>query len=143
MNKLFLSLALSMGIYAGVPAALAAPHDAAEPIHTGKSVEGRSIPVYRYGEGSGEFVFLFGVFHGDEPQGAFMLKELMLLLDQNPAYYADKTIFVVPVVNPDGLQKRTRVNARRVDLNRNFPTRDFKPRLNQGTRWYGGPTALS
>lgn len=108
-----------------------------------QSVQGRPIPVYRYGTGSNEYIFLFGVFHGDEPQGAFILRQLMGLLDQNPAYYLDKSIFVVPVVNPDGLQHKTRINARKVDLNRNFPTKDFKPNLNRGSRYFAGAKALS
>ena len=134
---LLLALGLNLGL---APAAFAAPA-AITPKHT--SAEGRDIPVYRYGDGKGEYLFLFGVFHGDEPQGAYMLTELMEILDQNPAYYADKTIFVVPVVNPDGLEHKTRVNAHKVDLNRNFPTRDFKPGLNKGTRYHGGPAPLS
>lgn len=119
------------------------PGAAAQVDNSHKSVQGRPIPIYRYGDGSGEYLFLFGTFHGDESQGTYMLHELMMILDQNPAYYADKTIFIVPMVNPDGQQRKTRVNAHSVDLNRNFPTRNFKPGLNKGTRYFGGPTALS
>ena len=32
---------------------------------------------------------------------------------------------IIPVLNPDGVQKKTRTNARGVDLNRNFPTADW------------------
>ncbi len=38
-------------------------------------------------------------------------------------------IVVVRCVNPDGLAHHTRGNARRVDLNRNLPTRDWRSRL--------------
>jgi len=35
---------------------------------------------------------------------------------------ADKTIIVIPTVNPDGIANRSRFNANGVDLNRNFDT---------------------
>lgn len=146
MKKLSSSLlmagfALSCGLAPMLQAQTALAAEAVLPGRT--SVEGRAIPIYRYGSGTDEYVFLFGVFHGDEPQGAYMLKELMGVLEQNPSYYTKKSIFVVPVLNPDGLQRQTRVNAHSVDLNRNFPTKDFKANLNKGTRYNGGPQPLS
>ena len=32
---------------------------------------------------------------------------------------------IIPIANPDGLAKKTRMNARGVDLNRNFPSLDW------------------
>lgn len=51
-------------------------------------------------------------------------------------------VVIVPIVNPDGLARRTRRNARSVDLNRNFPTRDWSPGRPR-SRNYGGPHPLS
>lgn len=107
------------------------------------SVEGREIKIYRFGEGAKEYIFLFGTFHGDEQQGAYMLNKLIDVFIQNPAYYLDKSIFVVPVVNPDAQIRNSRVNAHNVDLNRNFPTHNFRPGANQGTRYFSGREALS
>lgn len=107
------------------------------------SVEGRPLTVYRFGQGEQEYIFLFGAFHGDEPQGPYLLERLLEVLAEHPAYYQDKTIFVMPVVNPDGLAAQERVNAHQVDLNRNFPTRNFKPGGGLHTRYYAGPAALS
>jgi protein MpaA len=46
---------------------------------------------------------------------------------------------VVPILNVDGYQNRTRVNAHLVDLNRNLPTKDWstdhkEPRYNPGPK---------
>lgn len=53
-----------------------------------------------------------------------------------------RAVVILPVVNPDGLARRTRRNARGVDLNRNFPTKDWAPG-NARRRNYGGPKPLS
>jgi protein MpaA len=44
-------------------------------------------------------------------------------------------------VNPDGLSRHTRQNARGVDLNRNFPF--LWQRTVPGSHYYGGPKPLS
>lgn len=141
-------LALSLGLAAQAqsqtqPTAEQEPRSVRLATAPQQSVEGRPLNIYRFGEGTAEFVFLFGAFHGDEPQGPYLLQRLMDVLSANPAYYQDKSIFVMPVVNPDGLQRKTRMNARKVDLNRNFPTRDYQANQHRGTRYYAGPKALS
>jgi murein peptide amidase A len=108
-----------------------------------QSNQKQTIPVYRFGQGTAQTIFLFATFHGDEPQGAYMLEQLMQELANKPQYYANKTIFCVPVVNPDGYRSQSRTNSRKVDLNRNFPTRDYKAQQNKGTRYYAGAKALS
>ena len=119
------------------------PHPLLELPSKAESHQKRAIPVYRFGQGSAETIFLFAAFHGDERQGVYMLEQLMKELTAKPQYYANKTIFCVPLVNPDGYQANSRTNGRKVDLNRNFPTRDYKPNLNAGTRYYAGAQALS
>ena len=39
---------------------------------------------------------------------------------------ADKSIVVVPAINPDGIANGSRTNGNNVDLNRNFATSDWK-----------------
>ncbi len=62
--------------------------------------------------GTGD-VLVIGVFHGDEPQGKFLLETCAC------------DHLVIPCLNPDGLALGTRVNANGVDLNRNFPTKNW------------------
>ena len=35
------------------------------------------------------------------------------------------SLIIIPIMNPDGYQKYTRVNVNRVDLNRNLPTKNW------------------
>lgn len=66
--------------------------------------------------------------HGDEITPVKFCWDLIREL-QGPGYsYSDKMIIVVPLVTPDSflIKKPTRTNAAGVDVNRNFPTRDWK-----------------
>jgi protein MpaA len=70
-------------------------------------------------------VLLIGGIHGDEKTAtAVVFKWLASMHKTGPQEFQWK---VAPLVNPDGLlaSKATRVNARGVDLNRNFPTPDW------------------
>ncbi len=71
-------------------------------------------------------VLLIGGVHGDEYSSISIVFKWMKFLEKNNA-----SLFhwhIVPLVNPDGLLRKqsTRTNANGVDLNRNFPTRDWK-----------------
>lgn len=79
-------------------------------------------------------VLVIGGFHGDEPQGDFLIREY---LNKNP----DSNILFIPCLNPDGkfLKKRTNFNG--VDLNRNFPTFNWK--LLPKNEYFGGKSPAS
>lgn len=71
-------------------------------------------------------VLFIGVFHGDEPEGEFLINNLIDEIQNNfESYKQVKTLFI-PVLNPDGKALNTRVNANGVDLNRNFPTENWE-----------------
>ena len=61
---------------------------------------------------------VIGVFHGDEPQGKFLIEEYL-------KHNNNKNILFIPCLNPDGMQLKKRTNANGVDLNRNFPTKNW------------------
>ncbi len=97
------------------------------------------VPILGWQIGNGsEIIHFYGGVHGDEPEGVELALKLKDFLMKNSGMFADKSLFVVPVVNPDGCSAKTRVNARGVDLNRNFPTKDWSAAATH-TRYYPGP----
>ncbi len=112
----------------------------------GKSVEGRDIMAYHFGnlnqEGSKEVLFVGGIHGGYEWNTSLVAFEAVDYFKANPSVIpANVKVTVIPVLNPDGLFKTTgkvgrfvasdvpsdqalqiagRFNAREVDLNRNF-----------------------
>jgi predicted deacylase len=94
----------------------------------GRSVRGRAIAVTRFGAGDRRLLLLGGV-HGDE-YGTPVARAFERYLLAHPRALPDgASIDLVGCANPDGFAARTRANARRVDLNRNLPTRNWRSRL--------------
>lgn len=88
------------------------------------SVEGRHIEVDQFGHGT-QTVLVMGGIHGDEPASVVLSRALVQHLRALPITRFSQRVVVMPEVNPDGLAKHTRYNAHQIDLNRNFPTRNF------------------
>jgi protein MpaA len=68
---------------------------------------------------------LLGGVHGDEPSGVYVLLKFAAELYKNPDLGKNHRVIIAPLVNPDGFFAKTRANANSVDLNRNFPTKDW------------------
>jgi protein MpaA len=81
-----------------------------------------------FGNGKGNCILFFGGVHGDELPTAYLMFKLADYVKANPAMFKDKCIVIAPLLNPDGFLSATptRANANGVDLNRNFPTKDWK-----------------
>lgn len=92
-----------------------------QPIAT--SVQDRRIQTTTVGHGPHRVLFVGGI-HGDEPEGSVTAAQL-------PAAFVAAglseaaTLTVIEDVNPDGRAAGTRGNANGVDVNRNFPARNF------------------
>lgn len=92
----------------------------------GSSENGRSIYAHRFGNGGGNVVFVGGT-HGDEPSSVYLLNSWVDWLEANyDSIPGNRTVFVVPDINPDGRASGRRTNANDVDLNRNFPANNWK-----------------
>jgi murein peptide amidase A len=121
-----------------------APSEAALPGWTkiGTSVRGKPIEAVTLGSGPRR-VYIIGGVHGDEPEGPAAAGRMpaALLADMVGEAGARATVRIVRDMNPDGSASKTRGNTRGTDLNRNWPSRDFKPEGLPGRR--GSTRALS
>ncbi len=85
---------------------------------------------------SGKFsVLVVGVVHGDEPQGEVLINRYLKLVN------GKSNIGFIPVLNPDGLKNNTRVNSNGVDINRNFPAKNWEK--SEKNDYYGGNSPAS
>lgn len=67
--------------------------------------------------------------HGDELPTVYLCVHMVRdILFDNPAAYKGQRVIVAPLINPDGFFKETptRENGQGIDINRNFPTKDFE-----------------
>ena len=71
-------------------------------------------------------IFFLGVFHGDEIEGEYALRRFMKELEEKPDVPCLYNAYFLPCLNPDGKELHTRFNVHKVDLNRNYPTANFK-----------------
>lgn len=87
----------------------------------GRSVDGIPLTVHLPGSSRAEIVILAAI-HGDEAETTVVVSEAMRCLP-----VGDLKAAVILCGNPDGMLRGTRGNARGVDLNRNFPTSNWRP----------------
>jgi len=100
-----------------------------QPTMLGRSHDGRPIRAWRLGTPrSPRKILVVGCIHGTECAGMAVTQRLVTLTRPISA-----DLWVVQNLNPDGLARRTRYNARGVDLNRNFPAEWQRTRYS-GTR---------
>ena len=79
-------------------------------------------------------VLVIGVFHGDEPQGDPLIRKY---LKNTP----DTKLLMIPCLNESGMKAGKRTNANGVDLNRNFPTKNWSDV--QMNAFFGGKAPAS
>jgi hypothetical protein len=131
----------------------------------GKSSENNDITAYHYGTGGTNLLFIAGVHGGYSWNTSLLAYQMMDYLEQNPKNIPEKIrVTIVPVLNPDGLNKTVgtagrfdvvdvptssqqlengRFNANNVDLNRNFDCDWQASGLWQNKTVSGGTSAFS
>lgn len=87
-------------------------------------------------------ILIFGGFHGDEPKSVRLCERFIDLLTGDLSLQRRANWIIIPLVNPDGFDRRKRRNANRIDLNRNFPTKNWT-RSSQRSRMFGGEKPAS
>ena len=86
------------------------------------SENGTKIPVFGFITNPNKpFFLLMGTMHGDEIEGEYLLSRF-LATKPTPK----ENLLCIPCVNPDGKQLNTREHTHKIDLNRNYPTRNFQ-----------------
>ncbi|WP_347160088.1 M14 family metallopeptidase [Pontibacter chitinilyticus] len=90
----------------------------------GRSVEQRTIYMVKAGQGPTK-IMLWSQMHGDEPTATMALFDLFNFLQQSDQLdpvrrqiLEQTTLYIVPMLNPDGAEKYKRRNALEIDLNR-------------------------
>ena len=84
-------------------------------------------------------VLVIGVFHGDEPDGEYLINRFL-----SERTDTKNRLLFIPCLNPDGKQNNTRTNANGVDLNRNFPTKNWEPQKKDAKdEYFGGEKPAS
>lgn len=126
--------------------------------HVRNSVLGTPLIWKVYGEEAEDIkknitMIMCGV-HGDEITPIKFCFDILEDLDNNKKIIGDDNLVIVaPIVNPDSFfkSKPTRTNARGIDINRNFPTKDWyknalklwKTKYGAQKRRYPGKNPLS
>ena len=106
--------------------ALADTHrEAVQLMDIGLSAEGRPITALRLSRTDEPVrsIRILGAHHGDETSSAEVTYQTAVDLLEEPDWASildDHAVWVVPHVNPDGIELRRRYNANSVDLNRNY-----------------------
>lgn len=78
-------------------------------------------------------ILVVGVVHGDEPQGEDLITKYLSETSSGMLF--------IPSLNPDGKQLGRRTNSNGVDINRNFPTKNWE--LTKKDNYFGGESPAS
>ncbi len=86
------------------------------------------VPIKMFGFGTGKKkVLMWSQMHGNEATTTKAVFDLMNFLEGKSAvakkFLTECSLFIIPMLNPDGAKAYTRVNANKVDLNRDAQDR--------------------
>jgi protein MpaA len=110
----------------------------------GTSTLGMPIQAFKFGDGRPEIVVVAGM-HGDEIEAIHLAHSTMRELfgeASQPILHKTGSVIIIPILNPDGFSLARRWTSNGVDLNRNFPSKDWTP-VASCERYPPGPHAGS
>ena len=102
-----------------------------------RSSGGRPLAYWVFGR-EGPTTLILGGMHGGENTPTRVCYQFIQWLETTPDAVAAGRIVVAPLVDPDGFESGRRGNAHGVDLNRNYPARNWQSRGNRH-----GPSPVS
>jgi hypothetical protein len=89
----------------------------------GNSLEGHALKLIHVGKGPTK-VFLWSQMHGNEPTGTMALMDLLGFFQTGTDEVSETlnkcSIYMLPMVNPDGAERHSRRNAQQLDINRDY-----------------------
>ena len=92
----------------------------------GKTTEGRPLHTRRYGNNGPRTLIVAGL-DGEDRTAVRWIDQLADELARRPELYQSCEVLVFRAGNPDGLMKKESENSRGVLINRNFPSRRYRP----------------
>ena len=111
----------------------------------GYSLAWRPIEVYSFGMGEREYLIVAGIHGGYEWNTILLANEMITRINEQPdTIPTDVRLYIIRNMNPDGEARDHgvdgRVNNNGVDLNRNFPSENWKADWNRDGCWVYRPT---
>lgn len=100
----------------------------ARPASTSRGVPSVSLSSRTLGQGLLRTLVVAGL-NGENQGAVAAAEELIAQLTRQPAVLENQTFLLIPRANPGGLQAARRFNDSNVDLNRNFPSRRYRPQV--------------
>ncbi len=107
----------------------------------GTTSTGESIPLIHSQQKLIAPILFIGGVHGDEPEGVELAQSLFEWLKNHTTPQELKPWALIPCLNPDGYKQNQRTNSNGVDLNRNYPSKNWVPYDEKSPeRYHPGPS---